>query len=91
MMSEMVERVARAAYEKFNENQLGDLEPTWDNLEASLKDRMIDALRAAIGAMRTPTEEMLSVGSDTETASGCEIGYGAVGAAWQAMIDEALK
>lgn len=44
----MLEQVAKAAYEKFNENLIGCCEPSWEELSKDFKDRMIDAQRAAI-------------------------------------------
>lgn len=57
-MSEMVEKAAKAAYERFIE-PVRDLEPTWDQLPQSHRDRLIDSQRAAIEAMRQPNLAMV--------------------------------
>lgn len=76
-MSEMVERVARAIA---------------DNIQAALPDGVVVdyhyAARAAIEAMRRPTEAMVDAGYDF-TADPCWREDFIKG--WQAMIDEALK
>jgi hypothetical protein len=68
-MSEMVERVARA---------LADcaLEP----FDAISRQKFMGDARAAIEAMREPTEAMLERGDHGTSAAG-----------WASMIDEALK
>lgn len=73
-MSEMVERVARAVAE-FNEF-------SWEHCAQS---HWIDLARAAIEAMREPTEEMIRVGVkyDHECAEADGI--------YRAMIDAALN
>jgi len=58
MTNEMIERVARATYESFFENLIGDLEPTWDELPEDAKDRLRHSIKCGIKAMREPTEEM---------------------------------
>lgn len=99
-MSEMVERVARALVAaKFGEEGLLIFEPVPDDfplsLEASLmfKRRIDDAMkeaRAAIEAMREPTEAMRDRYYDFDV-----VGYGPDGSGhdlvWQAGIDAALK
>jgi hypothetical protein len=83
MASEMVERVVRALTAEFEPYRV------FDEGEA---ERLA---RAAIAAMREPTEAMVSAGS--EAVNGCyslEPGEGfdepPAPAAWQAMIDAAL-
>lgn len=63
MTDSMVERVARATYEKYMEG-VEDLEPKWDEMEESHRHRMIDAARAGMEAMREPTEAMIVAGDD---------------------------
>ena len=66
-MSEMVERMARAAYERFHEKQNVGLAPEvaarrftpWDKLNCWDRAFYLEAQRAAIGAMRKPTEAMI--------------------------------
>lgn len=83
-MSEMVERVARAMKLRASQpvENLKSLEPV---LVGSLGDAWPYLARAAIEAMREPTEGMCKAHWQT-----CEVGGGNA-AAWRAMIDEALK
>ncbi len=89
-MSEMVERVARAQYAL--DAAKGFL-PPWDHAAAHVKDFYCETARAAIEAMREPTEAMLEVG-----AQYCYQTYGGdwdtslndARVSWQAMIDETL-
>jgi len=106
-MSEMVERVARAicvahgvnpdaptpVFETFRDSfggfaamQTGRTEPSWH--------REKKAARAAIEAMREPTEEMLAAGqwtiSDNLTVSVCVENNRKAREIWQSMIDAAL-
>lgn len=82
-MSEMIERAARAAgdvYERYGQH--GDLRafrPKPELLEAMV--------RAAVSAMREPTEKMLAASAREWDG---RMSYRSSGA-WQAMIDEALK
>lgn len=82
-MSEMVERVARATYEArpYGDEHAGDL--IWDRLEDGWKDRHRDMARAAIEAMREPTDAMVDAAYGRER-TGTERGN------WRAMIDAAL-
>jgi hypothetical protein len=67
----MVERVAHALSE----------EADWDGVMPHRKDRYLRQARAAIAAMREPTEEMVDAGYlADESATGT----------WQAMIDTAI-
>ena len=47
-----LEQVSRAAYEKFNENLMGDLEPTWEACDPSFRARLVESIRAAVDALR---------------------------------------
>ena len=81
-MSEMVERVAKAAYESLFSGE-------WPNVGTHVDaDGFRHAARAAIAVMREPTEAMTAAGME-HTADPCW--QENVGKAWQAMIDEALK
>lgn len=84
-MSEFIERITRAAYEKFNENLIGCCEPPWDELPQSFKDRMMDAQRASVAAMREPSSEMLAVDVPDMPAGGGALDV------WHPMIDAALN
>lgn len=83
----MIERVARAAYEKFIED-VRDLEPKWDDLPQSHRDRMITSQRAAIEVMREPTPSMLQAGVWADSEDGASDNPQNI---WQGMIDKALE
>ena len=79
----MIERVARVIHEQ--------AEP-WDAFDV---DRVIwiKIARAAIAAMREPTDEMNDAGAD-KCDGGCaeeSCQFGFMGKIWQAMIDTALE
>ncbi len=82
-MSEMVERVAQAIYDRCNHWDHDDHLPAYSTLTDGWKAQWQDAARAAIEAMREPTEIMCVAPEETR----------AIGAkrSWQAMIDAALK
>lgn len=91
-MGEMVERVAGAIYEAYNDaNYDGGLGP-FSDLTAGQRAEYEAAARVAIAAMREPTERMVVAGS---MRVGAFHGTGAARALarerHQAMIDEALK
>lgn len=99
---DMVEQVARAIYTEFipaierregsTKKQWGDLDPDEDAIYLACWMQMA---RAAIEAMREPTEEMLSaieLALDGAYSAGKDTSYEFAGrAVWQAMIDAALK
>ena len=88
-MTEMVERVARAAYEAMV-SAAGEA-PTWDSESETLRrDWRVTAL-AAIAAMGEPTAAMLATGELAEDAAGEPVGEIGAGAAWSAMVEEALR
>lgn len=88
-MSEMVDRVARAIYLSPLGGHDDPSAPRWDELRESHKDGFRDNARAAIEAMRLPTEAMVDA-ADTKDIETCQ--YCASGQEhWQAMIDQALK
>ena len=94
-MSEMVERVAEAAYAKCMANSANLLplppdlevlvnEPPWSELAEQFKVHWREIARAAIEAMRKPTEAMVEgawMSATAEDAAGV----------WRDMIDKALK
>jgi hypothetical protein len=47
----VIERVAKAHYEKYFEGLIPNLELPWKDIPADHKDRLIDAAKAAIAAM----------------------------------------
>lgn len=81
-MSEMVERVARAIAEEINGGKFDDAR--WYNDDQ--RDVHRRRARAAIEAMREPTEAMLTAGDSAMIRKD-----DAAADAWQAMVDEALK
>lgn len=90
-MSEMVERVARAIYEKANEQSpvVGTGHAEADDGKTIL-DGAYDLLaiaRAAIEAMRVPTEKMIAAGMTCESGTYEED----VPRIFTAMIDAALE
>lgn len=76
-MSEMVERAAKAAYTKWIEG-LESIEPPWEQMPQDFRDRMVDAQRAAIKAMRSA---MMKMGIENRDPAGCIY----------EIFDEALK
>ena len=91
-MSEMVERVARAMASKLSEQQLGS-DPPWHDPE--FRQNAIEVARAAIEAMREPTNEMIcaadNLSSEISTADDRISVPASPEMTWPAMIDEALK
>jgi len=84
-MSEMIDKVAEALWKKRIGNSL-DIE--WDNLFPRTKQMYIDEAKAAIEAMREPTEKMYKAASYILTAQSGVYGPDDI---WASMIDEALK
>lgn len=80
-MSEMVERVARAIYEGTPRNK------PYDHLSAFKRKGYEAEARAAIEAMREPTEAMCTAG---RLANMSIIGGYGGPTSWEAMIDAAL-
>lgn len=77
-MSEMVERVAKALAAQ-------DFSCDWGWVAPHYQEAYLESARAAIEAMREPTEGMKECGRE-ETGS-----LATALAAWDSMIDEALK
>ena len=72
----MVERVARAI--------ASDSNTIWDNLDEGSRANYESMARAAIEAMREPTEEMLWAGIEDKSDDGLI-------SRWESMIDSALE
>lgn len=95
-MSEMIVRVARAMYDAYPILDENEVPLSWEDLEREGdRNPCMLCARAAIGAMREPTEAMIEVGSDTSFIEwSLEEGEGADGldskALFIAMIDAAL-
>ena len=82
----MIERVARAMKERATQPlaNIPTLEPV---LVGSLGDAWLYLAKAAIAAMREPTEAMLGAATRLAPTWDDDVSR----AKWQAMIDEALK
>ena len=102
MTDNMVERVTRAAYERYLEGLIGCCEPPWDMLPQSHRDNLMGAQRAAIAAMWEPTLGMRHTGQIAfvdrliirfpKTGDwDIKLGGYAMRDAWRAMIDAALQ
>lgn len=100
-MTEMVERVARAMWEWQRSNcfiagtiPVADLWPAWESAKEDSRESELGRARAAIEAMRAPTEAMGEAGDGVPSGPGFCDEPGdppSVYGIWQAMIDEALK
>lgn len=93
-MSEMVERVARA---QWNLDLKWGSRPGWDDADPEQRSAAMDLARAAIEAMREPTDGMIGEAmiqphpSVADAGGVIEQGRAAIRIDYQAMIDEALK
>lgn len=92
MASEMEERVAKALFERAQKTVRNVLiADTYDELAPQMKRHYCEMARAAIEAMREPTEEMLKSGHHTANNHyGVEIGTDVLYWAWVGCIDAAL-
>jgi hypothetical protein len=92
-MSEIVERMARAAYERYNEQLNVGLDPkiaakhfnAWEALQPWTRTHYIEAQRAALAVLHEPTEAMI------QSARSSAPYDRDVTETWPIMIDEALK
>ena len=85
-MNKIIEKGAKAAYEKYNEGLIGCCEPSWDELPEDFKDRLRETTKAFIAAIREPTNEMVEAAfgkSDLEPHPFRTV--------WYDMIDVILK
>ncbi len=83
-MSEMVERVAKAI---FGVDRIPNHTPAWADMTPEFREMYTGFSRAAIEAMRAPTEIMLiKAGRDH-----CGDDHYDPLTAWEIMIDEAMK
>lgn len=100
-MGEMIERVARAIYEKAMERAsilvgFGFDSPSWEELGEPDRTSAIGEARAAIEAMRDSTFEIRTEGQSVVNLSEEEGHYSYISrdecqGIWQTMIDAALK
>jgi hypothetical protein len=91
---DMIDRVAKALFADYQKSALGpDLTQTWSTLPNHAKDHAYSQARAAIAAMREPTDEMNDAGADKCDGGcaeeSCQCGF--MGKIWTAMIDAALE
>lgn len=87
MSETMVERVARRLHAAHYERGRG-LAPDWSALTRHEQEMWMFSARAALAAMREPTEGMVAAGWP-HTADPCWRDH--VADAWRAMIDKALE
>lgn len=87
-MNEMIERVVRAIIESLNDSMDPHVRPlTYEEVINDSRHGIVQAAKAAIVAMREPTDEMIRVGSAiivTDDISQAEF-------TWQRMVDAALE
>lgn len=97
MSETMVERVARAISADMERGFPPRVQSSWETLSDQARETMMLRARAAIAAMREPTEAVLNAGADhmheaidysMEPGEGIDGYY--VTPVWQAMIDQAL-
>jgi hypothetical protein len=81
-MSEMVERVAEALAQSFRETVVKVSGDSWEQTGVTLPSKEVweRYARAAIEAMRKPTDPMLDAGNKLYMLDEC----------WEAMIDAAI-
>ena len=92
-MAEMVERVARAIYEASTLVMGDDAPDDWADIgpdHDKARAEWAKLARAAIEAMREPTNEMTVVGWKFAETRDAILGNGEIDALWRAMIDAAL-
>lgn len=90
MTNPTLERAARAAYEAWIDD-VRDLEPAWDDLPESHRDRLVGSTRAMLMAVREPDMRTRMVGRNAMTGTTVSpfADYSVVvGEGFTAMIDE---
>jgi hypothetical protein len=87
-MSEMIERVAKAIWDQERKQPDCGHRPDWEVLNVTAADAYRAKAKAAIEAMREPTDQMIDDGYE---AGGYTPDPSDVPAAFRAMIDAALK
>ena len=87
MNESMIERVAREVHRLHPDSLVSVV--AWKNLTLDERDECIEIARAAIKAMREPTEKMQIDAGDL--GDGLGLTAEVVCLLWQAMIDEILK
>ena len=89
MTDSMVERVARALHTAHYARGRG-LGPSWDSIDRFEREMWMFSARAAIAAMREPTEAMKSCHEEVHWGYSCHV-CGGLTEGWYKMFDEALK
>jgi hypothetical protein len=91
-MTTMLETMARATYAKWIED-VRDLEPSWDDLPDSHRDRLIDASRAALQSIREPSEaaRVAAAEAGDDYYLGDKITWEEIPVMFTAMIDAILE
>jgi hypothetical protein len=93
MMAEEIERAAKASAfaRRSRHDQARDAEHYWEHLNAETQQVERRSVRAAIGALREPTEDMLFVGdSQVEDCAEADCSSCALHV-WQQMIDKVTE
>lgn len=94
MSDSLIERVARAMHAKWFEIRPGDFgQAAWEEMPESWRHETMEFARAAIEAMREPTEAMLNAKYGPENYERVSGWLDSLDAetVWQAMIDVALE
>lgn len=89
-MSEMVERVARAILASHDYSKNDGKEGGFESLSPEWQEVLLANARAAIEAMREPTDDMKNCSEEVHWDYSCGQ-CGGLKEGWQMMIDEALK
>lgn len=89
-MSEMIERMARAAYEQWNIG-VESLEPSWDQCTEDFKFRLMEAQRFALKEIREPSDYYCVAIVNTLGCYPDKLHCDAVKRVHMAMIDQVLK
>lgn len=96
----MIERVARAISQHVGPFAFDDLprdRPEMKNRQRAGEDvfdtqaEMLETARAAIEAMREPSEAMFEAGGEAPLNMDRDVGRGPAGRVWSGMIDAALS
>lgn len=92
MTNDVVERVAKAIYETAHPVALKDPKYEWKTMEPLYRKTWIAAARAALQAMREPTDAMAREPARVGVSCGEDlVGRDVAVETWTVMIDEALR
>lgn len=91
----MIERAARGAYDMMMSRLPAELAIhgpfRWDNESEALREDWRASVRAAIAAMREPTEAMVDAAADIDINGEYRLGERLAAEVWRAMNHAALK